>query len=156
MHPNEHLIETFYSCFGQRNYIGMRECYAADIEFRDPIFTLKGEQVGSMWQMLCEAGKDLQITASRIQANDTHGSAYWEARYTWSSTGRQVYNRINAEFRFVQGQINWHRDRFSLWRWTRMALGPAGLLFGWTPPVQKRIRQTAYRNLERFIAAQPQ
>ncbi len=156
MHPNALLLETFYAQFAQRNYAGMIACYAPDIEFSDPIFTLKGKHVGSMWHMLCAAGKDLNITVSNIQADDTHGQAHWEARYTFSSTGRRVHNRIDATFRFEQGKIRWHHDQFNLWRWTRMALGPVGLFLGWTPLIHNRVKRTAYRNLEKFIAAHPQ
>ncbi|MCI0399535.1 MAG: nuclear transport factor 2 family protein [Chloroflexi bacterium] len=156
MHPNEQLIESFYACFGRRDYAGMLACYAPEVEFSDPIFRLKGKRAGGMWHMLCEGGKDLKITAGDIRAGDTQGQAHWEAWYTFSLTGRKVHNVINAEFRFDDGRIVWHQDRFSFWRWTRMALGPAGLFLGWTPLVQNKVRRTANGNLEKFIAAHPE
>ncbi len=149
---NTALIERFYACFGRRDSAGMAACYSVDIDYADPVFVLKGNQVGSMWKMLCDAGHDLKITASHIQADDLNGSAHWEARYTWG--GRKVHNRIDAAFRFDQGKIVWHRDRFSLWRWTRMALGPAGLFFGWAPLLHNRVRKMAHGKLERFITTQ--
>jgi len=44
-----------------------------------------------------------------------------------------------------------HEDRFSLWRWSRQALGPAGWLLGWSPLLRRRIRSGARRRLERHI-----
>jgi ketosteroid isomerase-like protein len=156
MHPNEILLKTFYARFAERDWTGMLACYAPDIEFSDPVFTLRGKRVGAMWHMLCEAGKDLAVTVSDIHADDARGRAHWEARYSFSVTGRNVHNIIDAAFRFENGKIVWHQDRFSFWRWTRMALGPLGLVLGWTPLVRKRVRTAARGRLERFIAKHPQ
>jgi ketosteroid isomerase-like protein len=156
MHPNEQVLQTFYSRFAERDHAGMIACYAPGIEFSDPVFALSGKKVGAMWHMLCEAGKDLAVTVSDIHADDARGNAHWEARYTFSITGRKVHNIIDATFRFENGKIVWHQDRFDFWRWARMALGSLGLFLGWTPLVRNRVRSGARRNLERFIASHPQ
>jgi hypothetical protein len=44
-----------------------------------------------------------------------------------------VLNIIDAEYPFQAGRITAHRDHFSVWRWSSQALGPAGMLLGWTP-----------------------
>ena len=41
------------------------------------------------------------------------------------------------------GKIVRHIDRFDFWRWSRMALGPAGLLLGWTPLLHKKVQAKA-------------
>lgn len=155
MHPNETCLERFYSSFRRRDHAGMLECYAPDIVFSDPVFVLKGKRVGAMWQMLCEAAPDLEIVFREIQADEGRGTARWEARYRFSSTGRNVHNVIEAEFIFRDGAIVHHRDRFDFWRWSRMALGPVGLILGWSPWLQNRVRGIASRNLERFIRSHP-
>jgi hypothetical protein len=43
-----------------------------------------------------------------------------------------------------------HRDAFGFHRWARQALGPAGLLLGWTPLVQGKVRAQAARSLADF------
>lgn len=156
MPSNSQLIENFYTAFARRDYAGMIACYAPDINFADEVFTLHGKRVGAMWHMLCEAGTDLQITHSNIQADDANGGAHWEARYTFSRTGRPVHNILDAEFHFRDGEIIWHRDHFDFYRWARMALGPTGTLLGWTPMVHNQVRKTAAANLEKFIAAHPE
>src|SRR5579859_558774 len=88
--------------------------------------------------------------------DDASGRAHWEAWYTFSSTGRKVHNVIDAEFQFQAGRIAAHRDRFNFWAWSSQALGPSGLLLGWTPVVHNRVRATARGRLDRFIAAHPQ
>lgn len=153
-HPNSHLIENFYNAFARRDYAGMLACYASDIDFADEVFELQGKRVGAMWHMLCESGSDLQITHNNAQANDERGSAQWQARYTFS--GRPVHNILDAEFRFRDGKIIWHRDRFDFYRWARMALGPTGLFLGWTPMVKSQVQKTAAARLEKFIAAHPE
>ena len=132
----------------------MTDCYHPQIEFSDPVFPLlRGERARAMWQMLLSRAKDLEITASEISADDTHGTAHWEARYTFSRTGRLVLNRIDAQFKFEEGLIIRHADHFDLWKWTRMALGPRGTLLGWSSFVQKSIRSEAARGLDKVVGS---
>lgn len=153
MHPNHDLLHKFYSSFQKRDATGMAECYCDDVEFSDPVFTaLAGQQAKDMWEMLCLRGKDLTLEFQILSADDTRGSAHWEARYTFSGTGRKVVNIIDAEFEFRDGRINRHRDKFDLWRWSRMALGLKGVLLGWLPQVQNAIRVQAARSLADFEA----
>ena len=156
MQENQQLIRTFYLAFQQRDHATMNACYRPDIHFSDPAFgDLHGKQVMAMWHMLCERGKDLQLTFSDVVATQNSGQVYWEAVYTFS-TGRKVHNRIDANFTFADGLIVRHADQFDLWRWTRMALGPLGVLAGWTPMLQRRVRETAVSGLNKFIVGHPE
>jgi len=70
------------------------------------------------------------------------------------STGRRVHNDVRATFRFdAGGRIAVHRDDFDLYGWTRQALGPAGLLLGWTPLLQGKVRRQARAQLDDFSRA---
>jgi ketosteroid isomerase-like protein len=152
MHPNAELIKTFYTVFQSRDADGMNACYRSDIIFSDPVFgTLRGPEVTSMWQMLCERGKDLKIEFGDIHADDHTGSAHWEAWYTFSKSRRRVHNVIEAKFVFQEGKITQHTDRFNLWRWSAMALGPLGIFLGWTPFIQAGIRKEARYGLNAFM-----
>ncbi|MEP7357688.1 MAG: nuclear transport factor 2 family protein [Anaerolineales bacterium] len=155
MHPNEQLIHTFYAAFAAKNYAAMQACYAAAPTFEDEVFNLKGKEVGAMWHMLTSSGSDLTLTHRDVQADDAAGRAHWEARYTFS-TGRKVLNIIDAEFKFTAGRIANHRDRFSFYRWSSQALGPTGLLLGWTPFLHTKVRATARARLDKFIQAHPE
>ena len=156
MDNSAQLIETFYTAFQQRDYAAMNACYHPAIHFSDPAFgDLHGRQPQAMWHMLCERGKDLQVTFHGVQANGRTGQAHWEAAYTFS-TGRPVHNVIDATFQFQDGLIIRHQDQFDLWCWTRMALGPTGLFLGWTPMVQKKVRHTAVSGLQKFITQHPE
>ena len=73
--------------------------------------------------------------------------------YTFSATKRRVHNIIDATFRFKDGKIISHTDRFDIWRWSRAALGPVMAVIGWLPPVQKGIQKKARKGLEDFIAS---
>ena len=152
MHLNEELIRRFYTSFANRAADSMAQCYTSDAEFSDEVFQgLKGTEVTAMWRMLCERGKDLVITFDGIHADDRTGSADWEARYSFSKTGRIVHNKNHATFEFRDGLIARHTDSFDLWRWARMALGPKGLLLGWLPPVQSAIRREARGALDGYM-----
>lgn len=156
MHPNAELITRFYEAFARRDHQAMRACYSPDAAFADEVFTLTGGQVPAMWHMLCESGTDLAVTFRDVSADDRAGHAHWDATYTFSVTGRKVRNSLDAEFTFRDGLIATHRDRFDLWKWTRMALGMPGTLLGWSPIVRGKVRAMATKNLEAFIANHPE
>jgi ketosteroid isomerase-like protein len=154
MHPNEELIKTFYTSFQKLDAEAMVRCYHGDVRFSDPVFpNLTQPEVGAMWRMLCKQAKNFELTFTNIEANDRTGKAHWEARYDFSATGRRVHNKIDAAFEFQDGKIIKHTDNFNFWKWSRMALGPAGLLLGWTPLVRKKVQQQAAARLAGFMSA---
>ncbi len=155
MHANEQLLRDFYQAFAARDAAGMARCYHPDIVFSDPAFPqLRGSDAGAMWRMLLARGKDLQITLVHAAADASGGSATWEARYTFSKTGRPVVNRIDALFAFKDGLIVRHIDHFPFWRWARQALGLPGWLLGWCWPFKAMVRKQAGAALSQFIAHQ--
>lgn len=151
---NELLIERFYGAFDEGDGAAMEACYAPDVRFSDPVFTdLRGPRAGAMWRMLTSSPGELRIELLEHEADETSGSARWRAHYTFSETGRPVVNDIRATFRFVDGLIVEHRDEFSFHGWARQALGPPGLLLGWTPLLRSAVRRKAAARLEEFTGA---
>lgn len=143
-HPNTALIERLYAALDAADGDAMAALYAPDATFEDPAFgRLEGEEVGAMWRMLCSQATDLSASVTDVQADDERGSARWRATYTFSATGRPVENRIEAAYRFRDGLIAEQRDRFSIWRWSRQALGPAALALGSNPLGASLIRRRA-------------
>lgn len=153
MHKNAELIQRFYTAFNARDGAAMAACYADDASFSDPVFPdLDAAGVRGMWQMLTGQVKDdFKVTVSGIEADDGTGKAHWEAWYTFS-TGRKVHNKIDASFRFKDGLIVRHDDVFDFWAWSRMGLGPLGLLLGWTPFLKNKVRAQAGGQLERYLS----
>ena len=152
MHPNAALLQRFYEAFARLDGAEMAAAYAPDVRFSDPVFPdLEGERAGGMWRMLTGRAADLRVEASGIEAGPERGRAHWEAWYTFSLTGRRVHNVIEARFEFRDGLIVRHEDQFDFWRWSRQALGPAGLLLGWTPLVRNRVRAEAAKGLAEFM-----
>ncbi len=156
MHPNEQIIHDFYSAFQQLDWQAMGELYAKDAGFSDPLFSdLKGRDITAMWHMLCEKAENFELSFTDIKADDHQGAARWEAAYTFSSSGRaggkHVHNIIFAEFQFAGGKIIRHSDHFSFWRWSSMALGPAGRLLGWSGLLRRKVQSQANAGLRRFM-----
>jgi ketosteroid isomerase-like protein len=153
---NERLIDDFYDAFDKHDGERMTACYAPDAQFSDPVFQgLRGEEPGAMWRMLTGQAKDLSVELVERDAGDEHGSAHWRATYTFTRTGRPVANDVRARFRFADGLIAEHTDEFGFHRWARQALGPPGLLLGWTPIVRSATRRQARASLDEFMARQP-
>lgn len=149
VHPNAALIERFYARLQARDGDGMAACYHKEVVFRDPVFgELRGRRAGDMWRMLAKRAQDLDVKVSDVRADDREGWATWVATYAFGRRRRRVRNVIRARFEFKDGLIARHEDAFSLWRWAGMAMGAAGWLFGWAPPVQARIRREALRGLD--------
>ena len=143
------LIERFYEAFARRDGDTMAACYAPDVHFSDPVFgSLHGDEAGDMWRMLTGRAQDLVITL--VEHDET--SAHWTADYTFR-TGRRVHNDVRARFAFADdGRIREHHDSFSFWAWSRQALGPPGLLLGWTPLLRGKVSKEARAGLEEFRA----
>ncbi len=150
MHPNAQLLADFYEGFNRLDPAPMVKAYAPDAEFSDPAFpNLKGAEIGQMWTMLCGRAKGFSLTFRDVQADDSKGSAHWEARYLFQG-GRSVHNVIDATFTFKDGKIVKHVDDFDFYRWSKMALGPAGLLLGWTGFLKARVQAQAAKGLAEF------
>jgi ketosteroid isomerase-like protein len=156
--PHDELIERFYAAFAAREGAHMEACYAPDVVFSDPVFPdLHGAEAGAMWRMLTERATDLRIELLEHEAEGDRGSAHWRAHYTFTQTGRPVVNDVHASFRFGDdGLIVEHRDEFDFRRWSRQALGPSGLLLGWTPLLRKAVRRRARAGLDEFMGAEGQ
>jgi hypothetical protein len=105
-----------------------------------------------MWAMLLSRSVDLTVTHQVLDEVDNRVRVHWEARYTFTRTGRAVINRIEASFTFEEGLILTHRDQFSFWVWARQAFGPTGLLLGWTPWFQAKVQTEALRGLAAYRA----
>ena len=152
MHPNEKLIRDFYAAFAKRDAAGMAACYHAGIAFSDPAFPmLRGAEATAMWSMLCARGKDLDITLGDVKGDAEGGSAHWEAKYTFSQTGRFVHNKVDAVFAFRDGKIIRHVDRFGFWQWSRQALGGLGAALGWFGPLKAMVRKKAAKSLQDYM-----
>ncbi|MEO6172998.1 MAG: nuclear transport factor 2 family protein [Arenimonas sp.] len=157
-HANAELLKKFYSAFAVLDADTMASCYHENAEFDDPAFSLRGKKhVVGMWTMLCtavkEKGRDVwKFEFTDISADDIQGKAHWEAHYRFSATGRMVHNIIDAKFEFRDGLIFRHQDAFDFWRWSKQAIGPAGMLLGWSSFLKQKVRAQAAKNLAAFLA----
>lgn len=153
MNINEQIMADFYTAFSNRDAAKMNSLYSDDIVFFDPIFELlRGDQVKSMWQMLCKNGKDLKVSFNNIQdLGEDYYTCNWIGTYTFSKTGRKVVNNIKSNMKIVDGVIVEHSDGFSVHQWSKQALGFSGWLFGWNSFFQRKIKNSAKRNLLHYM-----
>jgi ketosteroid isomerase-like protein len=158
------LLKRFYAAFATLDAHAMQSCYTADARFQDPVFALQGrEQIGTMWQMLCETIRQRGQAVWRLETRDVEaaadrGSAHWEARYRFGAAGRKVHHVVESHFTFEDGLIATQDDSFDFWRWSRQALGPTGVALGWTGFLHDKVRREStaklVRRLQRQAAAQ--
>ncbi len=153
---NKDLIVSFYNSFASKDFENMGNIYHEEAMFKDAAFNLRGKEIAAMWHMLCERGRDLEITFDGVREEGEYVYAHWEAIYTFSLTKRKVHNKIDARFRFEGQKVIEHIDTFSFWRWSSQALGIPGVLLGWSPFIKNRVRKQAADSLATFISKHTQ
>lgn len=152
MTENHELIKAFYQAFQNRDFQTMQNCYSDHAVFNDEVFVdLDAKHVRAMWEMFCVQGRNLQIEFSDILADEQKGSASWKANYTFSKTGQNVTNHIQANFCFSNGKIVKHTDRFNFYNWTKQALGITGFLLGWTSFLKNKVRKEGLNSLTNYM-----
>lgn len=152
MDKNEERIRQLYNALQRLDAQDMAACYHELATFHDPVFDLKSKrEIKGMWTILCSHAKQFELTFDSIEVNEESGSAHVEAKYLFSSTGRMVHNKIEANFKFKDGLIIEQVDAFDFYRWSRYALGLPGYLLGWSSLLQNKIRKEARVNLGIFL-----
>ncbi len=148
------LITKFYTAFANGDARQMIACYHEEVVFKDPAFgTLKGQKACKMWEMLLSKKEAIEeVSFGDIQSTENTASADWKVVYYFGPKKRKVINEVHATFTFKDGKIIEHTDDFDIWKWSKQALGTAGLLLGWTPLVQTKIQKLANKNLEEYIS----
>jgi ketosteroid isomerase-like protein len=151
-HDNAALITRLYEALGRGDAAGMGRCYAPDATFTDPFFRgLRGPEVPGMWDMLTRRATEMTVVVDGVEADDASGSAHWVATYPFTKTGRTVVNDIRARFRFRDGLIVEHVDRFDARRWGAQAFGPAGNLLV-LPPARMVLSRAVRKDLAKHLA----
>jgi ketosteroid isomerase-like protein len=152
-HANAAFITKFYHAFATRDWATMCAYVRRTTpRFRDPVFhDLDAEHVRAMWKMFCTRSADLEVEFSHVAANDRFAVGHWDARYTFSKTGRRVLNRIDATFEMRDGRIFAHVDVFSFHQWSAQALGGFGKLAGWSSTLNGAVSSSAHAALKEFM-----
>jgi ketosteroid isomerase-like protein len=130
---NYQLLQTFYIALANRDVKTMLSCYHENVIYHDVGFGLqKGKDAKKVWLYLMRKGdENVVITFSNIVANETNGEANWIAKYTFNN--RKIENHISVTFQFKDGKIIYHKDDYSLFKWSQQAFGLVGYLVGWSP-----------------------
>lgn len=153
MKANQELITKFYTAFQNKDVPGMQACYSDKATFSDPVFTnLDAEALRAMWAMLIESGKDMRVEFSAVKATENGATAHWDTHYTFSATGRKVFNQIDAQFIIENGKIIQHRDHFDFYTWSKQSLGITGMLLGWTSFLRNKVRKQASAKLAAYMS----
>ena len=146
------VAEVFYRAFQGRDHETMSACYTSEARFTDPVFDLFGDEIGHMWRMLCQGSGDLDVQFDIVESSDTGALVDWVASYTFTPTGRQVRNNVQARISVADGMIARHTDLFSFYAWARQAFGVTGAALGWSPPFRRKVRERARAALVRSAA----
>lgn len=148
---NHQLLHTFFTAFAKKDLDTMLACYHKNVVYDDVGFgKQKGKNAKAVWRFLIQTvGKKSVITFSNIQTSATTGQANWAVTYYFGK--RKITNNITAIFRFQDGKIIYHKDKYSLWKWSRQAFGSVGYLVGWSPVFRGLIRWQMQRSLRKFI-----
>ncbi|MEM6644238.1 MAG: nuclear transport factor 2 family protein [Bacteroidota bacterium] len=146
------IVHRFYDALKAKDFKTIENLYHEQVVFNDPVFShLNHRSVLAMWKMLLENDNSLFIEYHSVKIDRQVATCIWEARYNFSKKQLPVHNVIHTKMILKDERILKHTDSFALWKWSKMALGFPGKLFGWTPLMQNRIRSTARRALEKYM-----
>ncbi len=152
-HTMKETITKFYEAFKNKDAESMVALYHEEVIFSDPAFgILHGNRAKNMWRMLIENGKDLEVNFEVISADEKKAKAHWQAKYTFSKTGRRVVNEVDAYFLFKDGLIIKHVDDFNRKEWAKQAMGLKGRLFGGTGFFRDQLYKNTKVLLDKFEA----
>lgn len=154
MDSGKELIIRFYTALSTLNAARMKECYSPDIIFSDPLFgVLHAVEVCAMWDMLCNRAQDFSFS---FQEPEDKGDGYytcaWQATYRFTKTGRMVINKGKAFMKLEKGLIVEHSDAFSFQKWITQAFGITGFLLGRFSFFQRKVRNSAFSSLQKWMA----
>ena len=139
-------LARFYDAFARRDGPAMAAMYSADATFEDPVFRLKGGEIGKMWTGLVGRARDFSVAYTIAQAASGRGTVEWTARYLFAGK-RPVVNVIVSEIEFGGQRISRQVDRFDFPRWAAQALGTPGKLFGRFEWFRRAVSRKAARGL---------
>ena len=139
-------LTHLYDTFARRDGEAMAALYAEDATFEDPVFRLRGRDIGRMWIGLTRRAREFAISYAITEARPGSGTVEWTARYLFGGR-RPVVNTIRSEIRFEHGKIVEQRDHFDFPRWAAQALGLPGRLFGRFDWFRRAVSQRAARGL---------
>jgi len=139
-------LTAFYDALARRDGEGVAARYAPDATFEDPVFRLRGADIGRMWIGLLRRARDFSVSYTIAQAGSGRGTVEWTARYLFAGR-RPVVNVILSEIEFEGDRITRQRDTFDFPRWAAQALGTPGRLFGRYEWFRRAVSRKAARGL---------
>jgi len=122
-------LTRFFEAFTQRDGETMARLYTPDATFEDPIFRLRGAEIGTMWVGLMRRSRDWSLAYTIAQAKQRSGVVEWTARYRFGGK-MPVVNVVLSEIELENGLISRQVDQFDFRRWAAQALGTPGKLLG--------------------------
>ena len=145
------VLNEFFIAFTNHDVETMLSYYHKDIIYDDIGFgKQKGENAKAVWYFLLgKVDKNAVITFSNIQITKNKGQVNWTTKYTFGK--RKIINQVTATFHFKDGKIIYHKDDYSLWKWSQQAFGIVGYLIGWSWLFSWFIRWQMQQLLRNFI-----
>ena len=148
------LLTHFYDAFARRDGAAMAALYDSQATFEDPVFRLRGGEIGKMWIALTRRAQQFGISYAITRADAGGGTVEWTARYLFAGR-RPVVNVVASDLAVDNGRIVRHRDRFDFARWSAQALGLPGRLFGRFAWFQRFVSRRLARRLDLSLAPPP-
>lgn len=151
-------VQDFFDALARLDAYALAQCYAPSARFEDAAWSLQGtEAIAAMWEMICDDTRRLGADVWRLECLRIRGTRHrckvdWRLSHRDPATGRLIHQRMESRFLLTRdGRIDFHENRFSLWRWSRQARGLSGWLLGWTPIMRQRVRHDAAQRLDRYL-----
>ncbi|MFA5899664.1 MAG: nuclear transport factor 2 family protein [Hyphomicrobium sp.] len=134
------VTEGLFLALRRRDATGVAACYDQDAVFSSPIIgDVRGADVEALWRAIFAATCDSTLSFTIVDLGLTSARVEGIAKYSLLASGRSVTSRFNSALHIRDLRVMQHDDNFDAWAWASMALGPTGLLLGWSKAWRRRM-----------------
>ncbi|MBO6794497.1 MAG: nuclear transport factor 2 family protein [Balneolaceae bacterium] len=145
------IVKTFYEALNNGDIKTVRQLYHPDAVYKSEMFSLKGPEVFALWYTATQPEMNLTAECSSINKVNNEVHTTWNISYELSVVNRTIKLSEKGLFKFKDGKIIFHQDKYSFYSWCKQTLGPIGWLFGWTAWLKKRVSKQALKTIHSNI-----
>ncbi len=145
------IVNTFYEALNKGDIKTIRQLYHPEAVYKSEMFTLKGQEVFALWYTASQPEMNLKVECTSLKEVNNEVHTTWNISYQLSVVNRTVKLSEIGLFRFKDGKIIFHQDKYSFYSWCKQTFGPIGWLFGWTTWLKKRVSKQALKTINSNI-----
>ena len=152
--PNQQIIESFLKALKNKDYVMMKEVFASNIQYFDPVYSyLKQQEVIGMWRKELSSYDEYVLTWEDIIDK---GEGYFSVKCnsSFKRNRKLIDQKHTLHFKIENGFVSEHSNAFRIHELAKQEKGFSGWLLGWNRYYQNRIKLKARQELFKMMTIQ--